>query len=973
MYFLTGVPRSLLCNNGTCETIGNSHRCLCKEGYTGSYCQKEINECESAPCQNGATCKDLIGSYTCSCPKGFQGQNCELNVDDCQPNPCQNGGTCHDLVDSFLCSCPPGTLGYICEINIDDCRPDSCHNNGTCIDKVRGFECKCPPGFVGPRCEGDINECLSNPCSNPGTLDCVQLVNDYHCNCKAGYMGRHCERKVNFCAASPCQNGGVCTTIHSGHKCTCQEGFYGKNCEFSGYDCDSDPCLNGGVCRISDGGGYICDCPVGTTGVNCEVDSINECNSNPCLHPEAICQDKIGDYACYCPPKRTGKNCEIYDRSASGGLGRPVKPQQDFNSFYARDLEKQRQLCIRNNCPLKRGNMHCDEECNTYACDFDGNDCSLGINPWANCTAPTKCWEVFMDGVCNQDCNNPQCLFDGRDCEKKLKACNPTYDAYCQKHYADGHCDYGCNNAECNWDGLDCEKEPPDIADGVISMVVLMDMEGFKKNLVAFLRDTSHQLRTTVRVKKDQLGNDMIYPWMGSTPNGGLQDDYFKHKHHIAFSEQAQTGVKVYLEIDNRKCTTVSENTEFCFQTASAAAEFLAAKASKHTLSQSFPIYQVNGSTGPEEEDNPPANAKYVLIGILMVICLSAVIFVVIQTQRKRAAGITWFPEGFLRTNSGTRRRSRRRGPEGQELRNLSKNPSIPGMELDPNAHHGHVPQWSDDESDMPQPKRFRGNDLGYSSDHTAITEYEEAEPRWTQQHLEAADIRPPPMLTPPQGNEHANINARGPCGMTPIMVAAVRGGGMDTGIDEDDDDGAGAIIQDLVAQGAELNATMDKTGETSLHLAARYARADAAKRLLDAGADANAQDNTGRTPLHAAVAADALGVFQILLRNRATNLNARMHEGTTPLILAARLAIEGMVQDLISAEADINAADNSGKTALHWAAAVNNVEAVNILLAHGANRDAQDDKVRLMFVKFNLSLIESRFVGRNTFVLSCP
>lgn len=155
---------------------------------------------------------------------------------------------------------------------------------------------------------------------------------------------------------------------------------------------------------------------------------------------------------------------------------------------------------------------------------------------------------------------------------------------------------------------------------------------------------------------------------------------------------------------------------------------------------------------------------------------------------------------------------------------------------------------------------------------------------------------------------------------------------------------------------GAELNATMDKTGETSLHLAARYARADAAKRLLDAGADANAQDNTGRTPLHAAVAADALGVFQILLRNRATNLNARMHEGTTPLILAARLAIEGMVQDLISAEADINAADNSGKTALHWAAAVNNVEAVNILLAHGANRDAQDDKVTsFVILKFIL------------------
>lgn len=55
------------------------------------------------------------------------------------------------------------------------------------------------------------------------------------------------------------------------------------------------------------------------------------------------------------------------------------------------------------------------------------------------------------------------------------------------------------------------------------------------------------------------------------------------------------------------------------------------------------------------------------------------------------------------------------------------------------------------------------------------------------------------------------------------------------------------------------------------------------------------------------------------------------------------------MVEDLINADADINLADNSGKTALHWASAVNNVDAVNILLVHGANRDAQDDKVFIL------------------------
>lgn len=38
------------------------------------------------------------------------------------------------------------------------------------------------------------------------------------------------------------------------------------------------------------------------------------------------------------------------------------------------------------------------------------------------------------------------------------------------------------------------------------------------------------------------------------------------------------------------------------------------------------------------------------------------------------------------------------------------------------------------------------------------------------------------------------------------------------------------------------------------------------------------------------------------------------MHDGTTPLILAARLAVEGMLEDLINAHADVNAVDDLGK-----------------------------------------------------------
>lgn len=86
-------------------------------------------------------------------------------------------------------------------------------------------------------------------------------------------------------------------------------------------------------------------------------------------------------------------------------------------------MEQELEKCKLNNCLAKSGNRHCDEECNTFACQFDGNDCSLGINPWRNCTAQINCWEVFMNGRCDEVCNNPQCLFDGRDCEKTLQPC----------------------------------------------------------------------------------------------------------------------------------------------------------------------------------------------------------------------------------------------------------------------------------------------------------------------------------------------------------------------------------------------------------------------------------------------------------------------------------------------------------------------------------------------------------------------
>lgn len=82
---------------------------------------------------------------------------------------------------------------------------------------------------------------------------------------------------------------------------------------------------------------------------------------------------------------------------------------------------------------------------------------------------------------------------------------------------------------------------------------------------------------------------------------------------------------------------------------------------------------------------------------------------------------------------SGQRRRSRRRGPDGQEMRNLSKQQMVEVA----------GPHWSDDESDIPPSKRAR--DTGYASDHTVVTEYEDM---WGQARAPHAILTPPSMVS---------------------------------------------------------------------------------------------------------------------------------------------------------------------------------------------------------------------------------
>ena len=62
----------------------------------------------------------------------------------------------------------------------------------------------------------------------------------------------------------------------------------------------------------------------------------------------------------------------------------------------------------------------------------------------------------------------------------------------------------------------------------------------------------------------------------------------------------------------------------------------------------------------------------------------------------------------------------------------------------------------------------------------------------------------------------------------------------------------------------------------------------------------------------------------------------------------AVKVVNQYMLKLLIKKSADIAATDNDGRTALHWAAMVDNLEALKLLIRHGPEtiKDAQDNKV---------------------------
>lgn len=59
-----GILEQNLCKHqGVCVNDGDSHTCECAEGFTGSYCEADIDYCDSSPCVNAIECVDGVNGY----------------------------------------------------------------------------------------------------------------------------------------------------------------------------------------------------------------------------------------------------------------------------------------------------------------------------------------------------------------------------------------------------------------------------------------------------------------------------------------------------------------------------------------------------------------------------------------------------------------------------------------------------------------------------------------------------------------------------------------------------------------------------------------------------------------------------------------------------------------------------------------------------------------------------------------------